>query len=240
MPKDKRFFYDEFADDFDGKVNMYDTNRRLELIFDCFLKEVDLKDKLFLDAGSGTGWFSRKASERGAVVHSMDVGVNILNQVAKKCDSHRTCGSALELPYKDDTFDVVMSTEVIEHTEEPYQAVEQLIRALKPGGILIITCPNRIWHFAIWIANALKLRPYEGYENWVTYGGLRNRLANNNIDLEVYRGFHLFPFIIGLFNPFLRFMDRYGKALGPVMLNIAAVGKKRAETEERNDESSEN
>ncbi len=226
MLKNKMFFYDDFADEFDSKVNMYDTNRRLELIFDSFLEKEDLKDALFLDAGSGTGWFSRKAKERGGIVYSTDIGVNILNQVSKKCDSYRICGSVLELPYQDNTFDIVMSTEVIEHTEAPYQAVGQLIRVLKPGGILVITTPNHIWYFAIQIANACGLRPYQGYENWVSYRGLRDYLVSNNVDLKVYRGFHLFPYIVSVFNPFLRFMDRYGRKLGPIMFNIGAVGIK--------------
>lgn len=226
MPRNKMYFYDGFADDFDSKVNMYDTNRRLELIFDCFLGNVDLKDALFLDAGSGTGWFSRKAKERKAIVFSTDIGVNILNQVSRKCDSYKVCGSVLDLPYRDDTFDIVMSTEVVEHTEDPYRAVGQLIRVLKPGGILVITSPNHAWHFAVQIANTLKLRPYEGYENWVSYYGLRDYLMRNNISLKTYCGFHLFPFLVNFTNPFLRFMDRYGKMLGPIMLNIGAVGIK--------------
>lgn len=227
MAKNKMFFYDEFADDFDRKMNMYDTNRRLELIFDEFLKETNLRGKIFLDAGSGTGWFSKMAEERGAIVYSTDIGLNILNQVSLKCDSYRVCGSVLELPYRDNAFDVVMSTEVIEHTEDPYRGVDELIRVLKPGGILIITAPNRIWHFAIRIANKYKLRPYCGYENWVNYHELKAYLISNNIVLKDYRGFHLFPFVISFLNPFLRFMDRYGKTLGPVMLNIGVIGTKK-------------
>ena len=63
----KMMFYDHFADQFDSKMNMYDTNKRLKIIFEELLCE-DLHNKKVLDAGSGTGWFSKKACELGADV----------------------------------------------------------------------------------------------------------------------------------------------------------------------------
>jgi len=215
---EKAFFYDRFAEQFDSKMNMYDTNRRLEVIFQGLLND-NLRGKSLLDAGSGTGWFSRQATLRGAQVVSLDVGVNLLAQVSKKCNTPKIAGSVLDLPFADGCFDVVLSTEVIEHTSNPRRGIEEMHRVLKKKGVLVLTVPNKVWHPAIVIANRLG-RPYEGYENWVGWFELRRWLGEIGFSTSEIRGIHLFPFIFSFTHRMLRYLDRFGKAVGPVMLNI--------------------
>jgi 2-polyprenyl-3-methyl-5-hydroxy-6-metoxy-1,4-benzoquinol methylase len=222
---ERAFFYEGFAEEFDGKMNMYDLTRRVEIVFDELLTD-ELRGKKLLDAGCGTGWLSKRACERGATVTSLDVGAKLLAQVAKKCDSERVVGDILRLPFADGTFDVVVSSEVIEHTVEPRRAVSELARVLRPGGVLVITVPNRVWHFAIDIANALKLRPYEGYENWPSWSQLRQYVADTGVHIDEMKGFHLFPFILPATHGLLRRLDRHGRLLGPAMLNIAVRARK--------------
>ena len=74
----KMLFYEFFADDFDSVVNMYDTRKRISVVFDELLAKEKLKNKKLLDAGCGTGWFSAVATKRGAQVTSMDIGKNFL------------------------------------------------------------------------------------------------------------------------------------------------------------------
>ncbi len=216
---DKMLFYDRFAEDFDKKMNMYDTTRRLEVVFKELLTE-DPKGKSMLDVGSGTGWFSREGALRGAHVVSLDVGENILAQVAKKCDTQRVVGSVLEIPFEDGYFDFVISTEVIEHTPDPKKSVQEMYRVLKKNGVLILTVPNKIWHPAITIANKLNLRPYEGYENWVGWYELQGWLKEIGFSITKIKGVHMFPFVFSFTHGLLRYMDRFGEVLGPVMLNI--------------------
>lgn len=222
---EKQRFYDRFADEFDAKMNRYDLETRLQVIYGHLLPQ-DLNGKMLLDAGCGTGWFSLKAMEHGARVTSLDVGINLLEQVGKKCRSERCAGSICALPFPDQTFDFVVSSEVIEHVPEPRLAVRELARVLKPEGILALTTPNRIWHFAIAFANLTGARPYEGYENWVGYGELARWLFSERLTVEKQFGFHLFPFVTRLSYPLLRFFDRWGELLGPLMLNQAVRGRK--------------
>jgi 2-polyprenyl-3-methyl-5-hydroxy-6-metoxy-1,4-benzoquinol methylase len=223
---EKMLFYDRFADQFDSVMNMYDTHRRLEILFDDFLPH-DLQGKTLLDAGSGTGWFSQRAVKQGADVTSLDVGENILGQVAKKCETQRIVGNICQMDFHAESFDIVLSSEVLEHTNNPRQALHELQRVLKKEGTLVLTVPNRIWKFAVILANLLKIRPYEGYENWLGWFQLKRWLAEENLEIVEIRGFHLFPFILSFTHPFLRSMDRYGKTLGPLMLNIAVHCKKK-------------
>jgi ubiquinone/menaquinone biosynthesis C-methylase UbiE len=222
------YFYDDFAGDFDAKMNKHETSKRLHIIFDNILNPGEIKGKKFLDAGSGTGWFSKKASEIGASVTSLDVGENILSEVAKKCDTTRVVGSILEIPFPDATFDIVVSTEVIEHTPNPRQAISELCRVLKPSGILIVTVPNRIWLWSCLIANALKLRPYEGYENWVWYRDLKKWVEEeDSMHVEQHFGFNIIPCVFKFTYPFIDFCDRWGDSFGWMMVNTGIRAAKK-------------
>lgn len=217
---DKMFFYEQFANEFDHKMNMYDTNKRIKVIFDELLTE-NIEHKLLLDAGCGTGWFSQKACERKAHVTSLDLGVNLLDEVAKKCDSNRVVGSILQMPFEDNYFDIVISSEVIEHVPDHKKALSELYRVLKPNGILVITTPNKLWYFAIFIANTFKLRPYEGIENWIGWFEMKRLLPQVGFRIDKMVGIHLFPFIFRFLNPVLDYFHTYNKRLGPLMVNMA-------------------
>jgi len=221
----KMYFYNEFADQFDGVMNMYDVRRRQDIIFNEFLSQ-DISGKLILDAGCGTGWFSKEAVLRGANVVSLDVGENLLKITAQKCQSKGVVASALALPFSNNTFDIIISTEVIEHTPDPLETVKEMSRVLRHDGLLALTVPNKIWHPAIVIANILKIRPYEGYENWVGWRELKNALQEFGFSIEKMRGLHLFPFLFPFTYKFLTKIDRYGYQLGPIMLNICTLNKK--------------
>jgi 2-polyprenyl-3-methyl-5-hydroxy-6-metoxy-1,4-benzoquinol methylase len=222
----KSLFYERFAERFDPEMNHYDLQRRLEIVYGELLTD-DLAGKQLLDAGCGTGWFSQRACERGAKVTSLDVGEKLLAQVAKKCDSKRVVGDVLDLPFEDASFDFVVCSEVIEHTLEPRRAVLELGRVLRPGGVMVLTVPNQVWHFAIDIANFLKLRPYEGYENWVTWRELRRFVSDAGLRVDEQRGFHMFPFVLSVTHGILRRLDAYGRQLGPAMLNLGVRATRR-------------
>lgn len=222
---DKRLFYNELAASFDSVMNMYDTEKRLRIIYEELLPG-SLKGKLLLDAGCGTGWFSKRASEKGASVVSSDIGVNLLKVVASKCASKRAAGDLTSLPFKSNTFDIVVCSEAIEHTVEPRKALTELTRVLRPGGTIVLTVPNRFWFWSCWLANKLKLRPYEGLENWVGFSELKRWSEEAGVKVEKEFGFHMVPFVLSFTHPLIDVLDRI-KPLGPFMVNIALKGIKR-------------
>lgn len=74
--------------------------------------------------GSGRSFF---VGEFVGIDHAAGPGVD---EVADAC----------ALPFGDASFDVVLSTEMLEHCERPWLAVAEMGRCLAPGGHLILTC----------------------------------------------------------------------------------------------------
>ena len=86
------------------------------------------------------------------------------------------------LPYEDNTFDFVISDQVIEHIEDPKKAVKESHRVLKKGGIAIHTtcfmnyihlCPKDFWRFSPYALRYL----CKDFSEILQSGGWGNRFA---------------------------------------------------------------
>ena len=110
---------------------------------------------VFLDAGAGFGRHAFEAARRGATVYALDWAQDEVlatrNMFSLMVDSHEipadTVGGALRgdatrLPFADDTFDCVVTSEVLEHIQDDVSAISELHRVLKPGGTLGVTVPT--------------------------------------------------------------------------------------------------
>lgn len=66
---------------------------------------------------------------------------NVVNYEIVAYDSTDVLGVAERLPFKDDSFDAVLSLNVLEHVKDPFQSARELMRVLKPGGELMCVAP---------------------------------------------------------------------------------------------------
>jgi 2-polyprenyl-3-methyl-5-hydroxy-6-metoxy-1,4-benzoquinol methylase len=101
-----------------------------------------LKDKpkgRILDVPTGFGALARKLSEMNFAVSCCDIDTDQFSAQGLQIDRGDLNG---KIPYGDNEFDYVCFLEAIEHTENPYNAVREIARVLKPGGILIMSTPN--------------------------------------------------------------------------------------------------
>jgi SAM-dependent methyltransferase len=102
-----------------------------------------------LDMGSGTGGLLLACRQRGAthlVGIEVDPELHVLAQlrlVDTGIESLLTDGSTVPLPAA--TFDVIFSIHVIEHVVSPRVYLSEIARLLKPGGVVLLSCPNRLW-----------------------------------------------------------------------------------------------
>lgn len=96
--------------------------------------------------GCGTGMFMKQFRDLGADVHGFDIDAKKV-EIAQKEFPNAKVAQSEDLPYKDESFDIVWSHEVIEHVHNDRKTVEEALRVLAPGGYLVIFCPNRGWPF---------------------------------------------------------------------------------------------
>lgn len=219
--------HDRLADRFDDLMNEYDVSRRVEVLVDEFLEDADVRLRLVLDAGCGTGRATAALARRHANVVAVDIGERLVTRARQRCECRPVVGSVVSLPFPDATFDVVLSTEVIEHVTHPPDAVKEFARVLKPGGHLVLSTPNWLWQAPVRIASALRVRPYDGLENFLTPAELRAAALDAGFVLVEHRGIHLLPFQIGWIHGLLKYIDRYGTSLLPLMINQCLHGVKQ-------------
>lgn len=104
------------------------------------------KEKLnILDAGCGTGLLAKKLSAFGEVI-----GIDVSNEALKFAKLRKIRikkASISKLPFSDNTFEVIVSIDVIYHREitNDQIALNELFRVLKPNGILILRVPAYEW-----------------------------------------------------------------------------------------------
>jgi|LDZU01.1.fsa_nt_gi SAM-dependent methyltransferase len=99
-----------------------------------------------LENGCGVGEYLQRLNEQAALAVGLDIDFERVQETQqKKLAVLLAAGEAL--PHAADTFDLVISNEVIEHVADDHQAVREIVRVLKPGGRLILFCPNRGYPF---------------------------------------------------------------------------------------------
>ena len=98
-----------------------------------------------LDLGTGTGDLAREAllQEPQAKVTAADFTVEMMRVGKKSGNLQFSAADALNLPFKDTTFDAVVSGFLMRNVTDIQQALKEQYRALKPGGRIVILDTTR-------------------------------------------------------------------------------------------------
>ena len=197
---EKELIHERLGDRFEQALSLYDTERRLHVLVDEFLGEDGLRGRQVLDVGAGLGHFSERMQQKGAVVTAADIGEGLLRRVREKvgCDCRQVDALRLVETFGENHFDIVLSSECIEHTPSPTDALRQMCRVLKTGGKLSISTPNIVWYPIVRAATVLKLRPFDGLENFSSFRSIREVLSAQGVNITREKGLHLFPFQLPL------------------------------------------
>lgn len=219
--------YERLADRFEDLLSQYDTTRRVEVLVDEFLTDGMVNGRDALDVGCGLGYFSSRLHARGACVTACDISPSLLEKTRRRvgCTTIGADVLALDEVIAPASFDLIVSSECIEHTPSPLQALEQMVRVLKPGGWLAVSTPNILWSPIVRLATAARLRPFDGYENFSSWGGVRQALTSLGVRVVKERGLHLIPFQLG-WHETSRWLDRHFQWARGGMINICILGQK--------------
>ncbi|MBI5397759.1 MAG: methyltransferase domain-containing protein [Verrucomicrobia bacterium] len=224
---EKEYSHELLGDRFQSALSDHDTRRRVEVLVDEFLTDEMIGGKRVLDVGCGLGFFSERLVQRGAHVTACDIGPGLVQRTRQRVGCEAVVADALTLEerFGSGVFDVVVSSECIEHTPDPAGCVAQMARVLRPGGRLSFSTPNQVWAPVVRLATRLKLRPFNGLENFSSWGNLRRTLADQGLVLEQEKGLHLFPFQLPL-HGLSTWCDNHLQALRGVMINICLLCRK--------------
>jgi ubiquinone/menaquinone biosynthesis C-methylase UbiE len=113
------------------------------LLFRLLIEEVTVPlEAPVLDVGTSTGTNLRLLREMGfSNVRGVDMREEARRYCEKKGLGSVTIGDATKLPFSDETFGLVLATDVIEHIDDDHAAVTEFARVMMPGGVLLVTVP---------------------------------------------------------------------------------------------------
>jgi ubiquinone/menaquinone biosynthesis C-methylase UbiE len=114
-----------------------------------------------LDVGCGEGYHVRDAIEEGIDAYGIDISSYALENALYSVKDKITFGSITEIPFADDEFDLITAFDVIEHIhpKDTLNAIAEIQRVLKYGGLVIITTPS--CNFGDWVSDLthINVRP---------------------------------------------------------------------------------
>jgi len=117
--------------------------RRLDMILKAAGHRLD--GRVLVD-GCGVGMYVNHLLPHASQVFGLDIELpriretfaytpNVVNSVGEN------------LPFANDSFELVLSHEVLEHVRDDAATIREIVRVLKPGGRLVLFCPNRGYPF---------------------------------------------------------------------------------------------
>lgn len=156
------WLYDVYATRYDKIVQHDDIDEHLHLAQPIMTRLHPETQPMILDVATGTGRIPlalcQHARFEGAII-GLDASKGMLTQASQKINDNHfedyvsfIWGNGQELLFEDDSFDMVTCMEALEFMPQPEQALRELVRVLRPAGLLLTTrrineplMPARLW-----------------------------------------------------------------------------------------------
>ena len=140
-------YHDAIAAEFAARYQQSADFRERYHIWTALLDRYLRAGDRVLDAGCGTGVFSLYAARHGAVVTAIDGSETMIALTRRAAEQAgltlQTEVAQLPLTAERSTFDVVLSSSVLEYVPDLTATIQSLGRQVRPGGLLIVSLPNR-------------------------------------------------------------------------------------------------
>jgi SAM-dependent methyltransferase len=96
--------------------------------------------------GCGVGTYLGHLKEVSNLAVGLDIDFERTVDSLKKAD-YVVNAAGETLPFANEQYDLILSNEVLEHVQDDRMAVREMVRCLKPGGRIVLFCPNRGYPF---------------------------------------------------------------------------------------------
>jgi SAM-dependent methyltransferase len=144
----------------------------------AFAEKYGLADKRVLDVGAGTGYLQDVVTNY--------VGLDISSSARGYFHKPFVEASATDMPFRDNEFDGLWSIWVLEHVPKPEQALVEIRRVVKDGGVLFL---KPAWDCTWWLSQGYAVRPYSDF-------GMVGKIKKASLPIAkspYYRGASMIP-----------------------------------------------
>lgn len=159
---------DGFGYDLDKALKEGNIFERIFHRFRIFpwLNKIDYDGKKVLDIGCNTGILLIPLLEKGVDIVGVDISKSDIKKAKEKLEEKKfpsnkaLVADAKKLPFKQNSFDMVLLSDILEHVSQPELVAKEAYRVVKPGGYILATVPNQ-WHPVVkffWLRRALSGR----------------------------------------------------------------------------------
>ncbi|MDQ1237479.1 MAG: malonyl-ACP O-methyltransferase BioC [Wigglesworthia glossinidia] len=169
-----KFHKKRIAYRFNKAANNYDKYAHFQRLCGYHLCKLmgHVIQKNLLDAGCGTGWFSRYWKAYNNQVTALDISKNMLLEARKKHSANMyILGDIESMPFFNKTIDVVFSNLALQWSQNISQVLSESYRILKPGGILALST----------LAHGSLIELQEAWKNIDNYPHINNFLSVSSI-----------------------------------------------------------
>lgn len=166
----------DYANEYNDPVENSEIRRLRQRI----LSQVSPEDEWVLDVGCGGGWLAESLITKNKKVISMDISFTNPKKAIENTPSENhfaVVADVFNLPFKKNSFDCIVASEIIEHVINPQIFITNLINVLKPGGKLIITTPyNEKIKYSLCI-HCNKLTPHNAHLHSFTEQSIKKLIS---------------------------------------------------------------
>lgn len=137
-----------------GRPQMYEFESRkrkairiAKLLEDYYGKK-ELKKLTLLDVGASTGIIDNELAIHFKKVTGIDIdkdAIKYANTKFKKENLEYKVDDAINLSFKENSFDVVVCAQVYEHVPDAQKLIDEIYRVLKPSGVCYFAALNKLW-----------------------------------------------------------------------------------------------
>lgn len=169
-PRDAIEFHQALAPEWEQKYQKASFQSRDSAVMDL-LSRNSQKGQHWLDAGCGSGRFTRLLASRGATALGVDAAAGMVEAASRLSSTEDLAGklqfrqieTIARLGLPDACLDGVLCNSVLEYLPDPDVALAEMVRVLKPGGSLLISVPNRRSVFRQALVATLRLTRWLGH-----------------------------------------------------------------------------